>query len=68
MQTNLPENIQAGVSVKAGDEIGYVGDTALVEISENPHLHFEIYKDDASEDPMEHISLVPVDASADYED
>ncbi|MBQ8420539.1 MAG: M23 family metallopeptidase [Clostridia bacterium] len=68
MQTNIPEGIEAGAAVKAGDEIGYVGDTALVEIAENPHLHFEICKDGVSENPMDYISLVPVDASADYED
>ena len=45
----------------------YSGDTALVEIAENPHLHFEICKDGVSENPMDYISLVPVDASADYE-
>ncbi len=68
MQTKIPKGIEAGASVKAGDEIGYVGDTALVEISENPHLHFEIYKDDICEDPMTHIELAAIDASADYED
>jgi murein DD-endopeptidase MepM/ murein hydrolase activator NlpD len=68
MQTTVPEGIEAGASVKAGDEIGYVGDTALVEISEAPHLHFEIYRDDVCEDPMDHITLAAIDASKDYED
>lgn len=68
MQTSVPDGIEAGASVKAGDEIGYVGNTALLEIAENPHLHFEIYKDDVSENPMDHITLIPVDASVDYED
>ena len=68
MQTTVPSGIEAGASVKAGEEIGYVGDTALVEISENPHLHFEIYKDDICENPMDHIALASVDASSDYED
>jgi murein DD-endopeptidase MepM/ murein hydrolase activator NlpD len=68
MQTRIPTGIEAGTTVKAGDEIGYVGDTALIEIAEEPHLHFEIYKDDISEDPMAHIALAPVDASKDYED
>lgn len=67
MQTTVPEGIEAGASVKAGDEIGYVGDTALVEISESPHLHFEIYKDDVCEDPMNHITLAAIDASVNYE-
>lgn len=68
MQTGVPEGIEAGVQVKAGDEIGYVGDTALIEISENPHLHFEIYKDEICEDPLNHFTLASIDASSDYED
>ncbi len=68
MQTSIPAGIEKGKAVKAGDTIGAVGDTALVEISEEPHLHFEIYKDDTSENPMEHITLRAVDASSDYED
>ena len=68
MQTAVPAAITVGATVKAGDEIGYVGDTALVEISENPHLHFEIYKEDICEDPMSHFTLASIDASSDYED
>ncbi len=68
MQTAIPDEIKAGASVKAGDRIGAVGDTALVEISEEPHLHFEIHKDDVCENPLDHIALTPVDASTDYED
>ena len=68
LQTAIPEAIVPGAAVKAGDSIGKVGDTALIEIAEEPHLHFEIYKDDVCEDPLDHIAITPVDASADYED
>ncbi len=68
MQTAIPQGIEVGKEVKAGDTIGAVGDTALIEISEEPHLHFEIYKDDICEDPLSHIALKSVDASTDYED
>ena len=68
LATATPDTLVPGSSVKAGETIGKVGDTALVEIAEEPHLHFEIYKDGVSENPMEHISLTPIDASADYED
>ncbi len=68
MQTAVPDGIQAGATVKAGDKIGAVGDTALVEISEDPHLHFELYKDDVCENPLAHFTVSPIDETADYED
>ncbi len=68
LQTAVSEAVTAGTAVKAGDELGKVGDTALIEIAEAPHLHFEIYKDDVCENPMDHIAITPIDASADYED
>ena len=68
MQTAVPSGIQAGVIVKAGDAIGAVGDTALIEISEDPHLHFELYKDDVCENPLAHFTVTPIDPSTNYED
>ena len=68
MQTAVPSGIQAGVTVKAGDAIGTVGDTALIEISEDPHLHFELYKDDVCENPLAHFTVTPIDPSKNYED
>lgn len=68
MQTSIPEGIAEGVTVKAGDQIGAIGDTALVEISQSPHLHFEIYKDDECEDPLTHITVTPIDDETYYED
>jgi murein DD-endopeptidase MepM/ murein hydrolase activator NlpD len=68
MQTALPEGVKAGSAVKAGDKIGAVGDTALVEISEDPHLHFELYKDGVCENPLAHFTVSPIDSAADYED
>lgn len=68
MQTAVPNGIRAGTEVKAGAQIGTVGDTALIEISEDPHLHFELYKDDASVNPLAHFSVSPIDPSKNYED
>ena len=68
LQTTIPEEIAEGVTVKAGDEIGAIGDTALVEISQSPHLHFEIYRDDECEDPLTHITVTPIDDETYYED
>jgi len=68
MQTKMPASIAKGVSVSAGDTIGYVGDTALIEICESPHLHFEMRKDGESINPLSHIEIPEKDASSDYED
>lgn len=68
MQTAVPAGIKQGASVKAGDEIGYVGDTALIEISEEPHLHFEMYKDDICENPLSHFTVTPIEPTTNYED
>ena len=68
MQTAVPSGIQTGATVKAGDAIGAVGDTALIEISEDPHLHFELYKGDVCENPLAYFTIKPIDPSTNYED
>lgn len=52
----LCEGIGIGSSVLEGDAIGYVGETAMIEIAQEPHLHFEVLKDGAYVDPTEHMS------------
>lgn len=37
--------VETGAEVKAGDEIGIVGQTAILEIADQPHLHFELWMD-----------------------
>lgn len=68
LQTKLPEDIASGAKVKAGDTIGYVGDTALLEISDSPHLHFEIYLDGAAVDPLTYFDVPEKNAQTDFED
>lgn len=41
--------------VKQGDVIGSVGNTALFESSEAPHLHFEVWKNDKLVDPNAYL-------------
>lgn len=68
LQTKLPEGTAEGAKVTVGDVIGYVGDTALVEISEGPHLHFEMHKDEEFMNPLSKIALPEQDEGSDYED
>ncbi len=45
------EFVTVGESVKAGDAIGTVGNTATFEITDETHLHFELKKDGSNVDP-----------------
>ena len=55
---NLAEGIKlkAGDKVKGGEAIGKVGNSALAECMEEPHLHLEVKKDGKNIDPL---SLFP---------
>ena len=57
LQEAIPRNITVGAAVKGGEIIGGVGQTALIEIGDVPHLHFEMKKDGAYIDPLEYINF-----------
>ena len=64
----LPEGISEGASVRSGQLIGTVGESAMVEIAEEPHLHFEMTVADLSVDPLEYfdeqsLKALNIDAS-----
>lgn len=54
---NLDEftTVAAGDWLEAGDIIGTVGETALCEVSQNPHLHFAMQCNGESVNPMDYI-------------
>ena len=47
--------VKAGDWVSAGDVLGSVGNTAVCEISEPSHLHFAMYLDGESADPLSYL-------------
>ena len=49
--TAMP-TVKVGQQVAAGDVIGAVGSTALLETAQEPHLHFSVARDGVSQDPM----------------
>jgi murein DD-endopeptidase MepM/ murein hydrolase activator NlpD len=53
--TAMP-TVKVGDSVKAGDVIGAVGDTAILEAEDKPHLHFQLRKDGKAIDPSDFLS------------
>ena len=48
--------VSVGDKVTSGDRIGTVGYTAIFEIADEPHLHFEMIKDECHVDPIDFIS------------
>ncbi len=58
LQQTLPDGIVAGAEVKAGDMIGAIGETTLVELAEASHLHFEIIENDKYIDPTEYLPVL----------
>lgn len=55
--SNLDEKItvKIGDSVRKGDVIGYIGNTALGDISDKPHLHFEVILDGEYKNPTDYL-------------
>ena len=55
LSETLAEGIAEGVSVRAGQMIGSVGDSAMVEVASEPHLHFEMTVADLAVDPLKYF-------------
>lgn len=68
LSETIPEGIAEGVSVRAGQLIATVGESAMIEIAEEPHLHFEMTVNSLAVDPLEYfdedsIKTLNIDAS-----
>lgn len=51
LDPTVKDGIVIGTSVKSGDVIGAVGESAMNEIAEEPHLHYELKVDGKHVDP-----------------
>ena len=60
----LPAGIAEGVSVKAGQQIASVGESAMLEVAEEPHLHLEMTVGGIQVDPLEYYSKADLEAMA----
>ncbi|MHB1153652.1 MAG: peptidoglycan DD-metalloendopeptidase family protein [Eubacteriales bacterium] len=63
LSTEFPPNIDEGVTVSQGDIIGVTGDTALIEMADSDHLHFEMRLSGTAVNPLSYIPY-EVDAIA----
>ena len=55
LDSNIPESISVGKEIKAGEIIGAVGKTALVEVGDESHIHFEIKVGGVTIDPEKEL-------------
>lgn len=66
LDPTLPDSIVVGAEVSAGQVVGSIGESSLVEIAEEPHLHFELSVDGEAVDPVMYIAFP--DTASGYED
>ncbi len=60
LSAELAEGIRDGAKVQKGQLLGHVGDTAMIEIAEEPHLHMEMTVAGLQVDPMEYFSAAVI--------
>ena len=56
LDKTLGSGIKEGATVSAGQLIGKVGDSAMVEVAQEPHLHFEMTVKGLQVDPADYFS------------
>lgn len=57
LSPQLPESVVAGAHVRAGEKIAAVGESALMEVAESPHLHYELEVDGVSVNPADYMLI-----------
>lgn len=57
---SMAEGLTEGTMVKKGQLLGQVGDSAMMEIADEPHLHMEMTVKGLQVDPMEYFSAAVI--------
>ncbi len=71
LSVELPESTVVGATVKAGDVIGTVGESAMVEVAEEPHLHLEMTVGGLQVNPLDYLdeeAKATLNEDVNYED
>lgn len=56
LSETMAEGVAVGVTVKKGQQLSTVGDTATLEMADEPHLHFEVTVAGLAVDPLDYFS------------
>ena len=67
LSATLADGVAEGTTVKKGQQIATVGDSAAAEMAEEPHLHFEVTVNGLSVDPLTFFDAADVAAMQDPE-
>lgn len=62
----LPASVTIGASVKQGDVVGAIGESALIEIADEPHVHYELKIANVYVNPEDYIDFS--DATVNFEE
>ena len=57
LANDLPENIKVGETVAVGTVIGAIGETAIAECADTPHLHFEVWANGKQTSPSGYVTF-----------
>ena len=71
LAAELPESVVEGTAVKAGDIIGTVGESAMIEVKDEPHLHLEMTVGGLAVDPTDYLdadAMASLGEDTNYED
>ncbi len=71
LSTTLPAGVVVGAAVKKGDVIGTVGESAMAEITQEPHLHLEMLVGGEHVDPTDYFdedAMATLKEDTNYED
>lgn len=70
LSETLGEGISEGARVTAGQLLGAVGESAMLEVAQEPHLHFEMTVDGKAVDPLDYFAsdvIAELDKDEGYE-
>ena len=56
LSSTLADGIEKGSAVSVGQKIGYVGDTAISELADEPHIHLEMTVGGLNVNPVEYFN------------
>lgn len=64
----LPSSIAEGAEVCKGQVIGSVGESAIIEVADSAHLHFELSNNSVMLDPIDYLPEIEAKPAADAEE